>query len=63
MAGEEMTVHRMIELLREERPEARVEMTARRGKDEYRGSIIVECVVYDDDEGTRAPLLWTPVVL
>ena len=57
-----MTVHRMIELLREERPEARVEVTARRGKDEYRGSIIVECVVYDD-EGTRAPLIWTPVAL
>ena len=34
-------------------------MTAPRGRDEYRGSVNVECVVYDDDEGTRAPLLWT----
>ena len=50
----EHTVYQMIELPSQESPEARVEVTARRGKYERCGSIIVECVVYDDHQGTRA---------
>ena len=60
---QELTVHQMIELPSHEPPEARVEVTARRGKDEHRGCTIIECVVYDDDQGTRTPLLGTAVVV
>lgn len=55
----EHTVYQMIELPSQEPPEARVEVTARRGKYEHRGSTLIACVVYDDHEGTRTPPLGT----
>ena len=63
MLNDAMTVHQMIAPLRQEPPEARVEVTARRGKHELRGSTFVECVVYEDDQGTRTPLLGTAEVV